>query len=167
LLIGFDPESDVATVHWIDTWHMGHKVMACSGRMTDNGSVDVRGTYAAPPGPDWGWRITIDVVPRTRIDVLMFNINPADGAEQLAVRGAFAAAPASTVCELEHPTELEWERFLTALKEQDLEALESFPRFSAWLRVRIGTGRHDELCAALDELDFSRAREIARGAGPV
>jgi hypothetical protein len=90
LLVGFDPESNIASVHWIDTWHMGHKVMACSGRMTDHGGVDVRGSYAAPPGPDWGWRITIDAVPKTRIDIMMFNVNPADGGEQLAVRGTFA-----------------------------------------------------------------------------
>jgi hypothetical protein len=90
LLVGFDPDSSVATVHWIDTWHMGHKVMACSGRLTDAGGVDVRGAYAAPPGPDWGWRITIDAVPKMRIDIVMFNVNPADGGEQLAVRGTFA-----------------------------------------------------------------------------
>ena len=91
LLLGFDPESEVATIHWIDTWHMGHKVMACSGRLADNGGgIDARGTYAAPPGPDWGWRIAIDAVPKTRIDIHMFNINPADGAEQVAVRGTFA-----------------------------------------------------------------------------
>jgi hypothetical protein len=91
LLIGFDPDSNVASVHWIDTWHMGHRVMACSGRVTDAGGVDARGSYAAPPGPDWGWRITIEAVPKTRIDLVMFNINPAaaGGAEQLAVRATY------------------------------------------------------------------------------
>jgi HPt (histidine-containing phosphotransfer) domain-containing protein len=81
-----------------------------------------------------------------------------------AVRGASAAAPTATGMEPEPPTAMEWDRFLSALTEQDLDALESFPRFSAWLRARIGAGRHDELRAALDELDFARARDIARGA---
>jgi hypothetical protein len=95
LLVGFDPESNIASIHWIDTWHMGHKVMACSGRMTDTGGVDARGGYAAPPGADWGWRVTIDAVPGSRIEIVMFNIDPAGGggdaaAEQLAVRATYA-----------------------------------------------------------------------------
>lgn len=81
-----------------------------------------------------------------------------------AVRGAPAAAPAATGRESAPPTALEWDRFLKALAEHDFDALESFPRFSAWLCARIGTERHDELRAALDELDFARARDIARGA---
>jgi CheY-like chemotaxis protein/HPt (histidine-containing phosphotransfer) domain-containing protein len=81
-----------------------------------------------------------------------------------AVRGAPAAAPAAAGRKPEPPTAVEWDRFLAALTEQDLDALESFPRFSAWLCARIGTGRHDELRAALDALDFARARDIARGA---
>ena len=53
LLVGFDPTAGIVTAHWIDSWHMGSAAMACSG-MADGETITVRGTYAAPPGPDWG-----------------------------------------------------------------------------------------------------------------
>ena len=62
----------------------------------------------------------------------------------------------------EPPTALEWERFLAALSEQDLDALDSFPRMSAWLGDRIGAARLDELRAAVNRLEFARALELAR-----
>lgn len=81
-----------------------------------------------------------------------------------SVRAALGTALPITQREPEPPTALEWERFVVALTEQDLDALELFGRFSAWLCARIGAARHDELRAALDRLDFARAREIAREA---
>ncbi|MBA4072949.1 MAG: hypothetical protein C0497_14080 [Gemmatimonas sp.] len=41
---------------WTDSWHLAHQLMDCRGS-GDGNSVSVRGTYAAPPGPDWGWRL--------------------------------------------------------------------------------------------------------------
>jgi hypothetical protein len=38
---------------------MGEKVMACNGTTETDGWINVRGSYAMPPGPDWGWRIVI------------------------------------------------------------------------------------------------------------
>ncbi len=29
LLIGYDKESGTVTAHWIDSWHMSNKVLAC------------------------------------------------------------------------------------------------------------------------------------------
>jgi hypothetical protein len=89
LLVGFD--AGVATVHWIDAFHMGRKVLACTGVAGADGPIDVRGTYAAPPGPDWGWRITIAAQPGRALDVLMFNVSP-DGAEELAVEARHGRA---------------------------------------------------------------------------
>jgi hypothetical protein len=43
---------------WTDSWHMDHKLMVCRGDI-DATSLRLLGTYAAPPGPDWGWRIVI------------------------------------------------------------------------------------------------------------
>jgi hypothetical protein len=88
LLIGYDPDSQVATAHWIDTFHMGHKVMECRGVITKGGALDVRGSYAAPPGPDWGWRITLAPAAAGGLEISMFNIDP-EGKEELAVSATY------------------------------------------------------------------------------
>ena len=33
--------------------------MACEGAVEPDWAIAVHGSYAAPPGPDWGWRIFI------------------------------------------------------------------------------------------------------------
>ncbi len=83
LLLGHDAGRAVVTGHWIDTWHMGDKVMALEGAIMADGAISLRGSYAAPPGPDWGWRI--DLTPEAkRLTIVMYNITP-DGREDLAV----------------------------------------------------------------------------------
>lgn len=92
LLIGFDDPSQAVSAYWIDSWHMGNKAMTCGGTANEPG-VSVRGTYAAPPGPDWGWRI--DVVPEhDGLRVVMFNIYPVEdgGKEELAVTANYVRA---------------------------------------------------------------------------
>ena len=59
MLVGHDPKAGTASVHWADTFHMGRKVLACTGTLGDDGIIDVRGTYSAGAGPDWGWRIQL------------------------------------------------------------------------------------------------------------
>ena len=88
LLIGFDSGLAVVTAHWVDTWHMGERVMSCHGTSEDDGSVDVGGTYAAPPGPDWGWRIVLQPRDGSALRLLMYNITP-DGTEELAVESDY------------------------------------------------------------------------------
>ena len=56
LLIGFDKGADTVTAHWIDSFHMSNKVMACTGPRPEGRTLSVRGSYAAPPGPDWANR---------------------------------------------------------------------------------------------------------------
>jgi hypothetical protein len=74
----------LVTAHWIDTWHMGDKVMACRGTPGSNGEISVQGSYAVPPGPDWGWRTIIRPQENQSLQIIMFNIWP-DGREELAV----------------------------------------------------------------------------------
>jgi hypothetical protein len=62
---------------------MNEKYMTCEGMATD-ANVDVRGSYAAPPGPDWGWRTIIDRNNRDLFRLVMYNITP-EGEEQIAV----------------------------------------------------------------------------------
>ncbi len=91
--------------------------------------------------------------------------------EATALRDALRAAPATARPAVDEssvpPSALEWERFIAALGDQDLDALESFAHFSAWLCARIGAGRHDELRSALHSLDFARARVLAVNATPL
>ena len=83
MLFGYD-DPDAATVAWIDSFHMSSKIMFCTGAASDGGAT-LRGSYEAPPGPDWGWRITIRSVSADELQILMHNISP-EGQEDLAVQ---------------------------------------------------------------------------------
>jgi uncharacterized protein DUF1579 len=85
ILIGYEAKTDTATAHWIDTWHMGSQVMALAG--PGGPTLAVKGTYAAPPGPDWGWRIEITPSEES-LRMVMFNIWP-EGKEDLAVEAVY------------------------------------------------------------------------------
>lgn len=86
MLIGHEKKAGVVTLHWIDTWHNGEKVMACEGKAA-GGPIDVRGTYAVPNAPDWGWRIRIEPT-ASALTIRMDNVTP-EGREYLAVEGTY------------------------------------------------------------------------------
>ena len=90
LLIGHGASEGVVTGHWIDTWHMGDKLMSCAGPVDPGGPISVRGSYAAAHGPDWGWRILLTAQPH-RLTLVMRNITP-QGGEELAVEAEYARA---------------------------------------------------------------------------
>lgn len=83
LLFGYD-EENAASAAWIDSFHMSSKIMSCTGTAAD-GSAALQGSYAAPPGPDWGWRIAIRTVSANELQMVMHNISP-EGQEDLAVQ---------------------------------------------------------------------------------
>jgi hypothetical protein len=87
MLIGFEPAENSVTVHWIDTWHMSNKVLALQGASESDGSINVLGSYPAPPDPDWGWRIVIKSADHS-LNITMFNISP-QGDEQPAVKANY------------------------------------------------------------------------------
>lgn len=91
LVIGYEPEPKVATVAWMDTWHNSDRMMVCTGSLTADGGVDVRGTYPAGMGADdWAWRTVIS--PRDDAWTLtMFNVEPG-GEESLAVNAEYERA---------------------------------------------------------------------------
>jgi hypothetical protein len=92
LLIGLKQLDQVVTTVWIDSWHMGDAFMMCHGMIGATGGVDVRGSYAAPSGPDWGWRMVIE--PGDELRILMYNVTP-DGTEYLGVEAAYTRDAAS------------------------------------------------------------------------
>ena len=62
--------------------------MPCSGSAAE-AAVSVKGHYAAPPGPDWGWRITVQLESAEQFRLIMHNITP-DGEEMVAVEAVFS-----------------------------------------------------------------------------
>ena len=83
LLFGYD-EENAASAAWVDSFHMSSKILSCTGTAA-NGAAHVRGSYEAPPGPDWGWRIAIRSVSANELQIVMHNISP-EGQEDLAVQ---------------------------------------------------------------------------------
>ena len=88
LLIGYDDGQNAVTVAWADSWHMSKKIMHCVGAIEVDGTMNVVGSYEAPPGPDWGWRIAISVDGKDKLHIVMHNIAP-EGKEELAVDADF------------------------------------------------------------------------------
>lgn len=88
LMVGRERDPDVMAAIWIDSWHMSDKLMVCRGVADASGRLSVRGSYEAPSGPDWGWRI--DVTPGdTGLTIAMWNVTP-EGEESLAVEATYA-----------------------------------------------------------------------------
>jgi hypothetical protein len=87
MLIGFEPDENLVTIHWCDTWHMSNKVLVLNGAAESDGSINVRGSYPAPPDPDWGWRIVIKPGDKS-LNIAMFNISP-QGDEYPAVEANY------------------------------------------------------------------------------
>jgi uncharacterized protein DUF1579 len=88
ILFGRDRTRGVVTALWVDSFHMSDKVMTCEGA---GDSLDVRGSYAAPPGPDWGWRTVIESSDDDSFRMVMYNVPP-DGHEELAVDAVYSRA---------------------------------------------------------------------------
>ena len=90
MIVSYQSKTDVATVYWLDTWHTSDSVMVCTGTAGDDGVVSVVGSFPAPPGPDWGWRIVVEPVGRESLRVVMHAISP-EGEESLAVEATYEA----------------------------------------------------------------------------
>lgn len=88
LLLARDEKRDIATTAWVDSWHMTDKILSCAGSLDDSGVIDVRGSYEAPHGPNWGWRIVISAPAADSLEMVMYNITPL-GEEDLAVRATY------------------------------------------------------------------------------
>ena len=92
LLLG--QEQQKVTAAWIDSWHMQDVMMLCEGVAEPDSTVWVQGSYAAPPGPDWGWRLSIQPMPNDQFRFVMYNISP-DGEEMLAVEVVYSRQDSS------------------------------------------------------------------------
>jgi hypothetical protein len=86
-LIGFDPKSSEATIHWIDTWHNGRRVMPLTAAFDSSGALIANGQFPVAGGPDWGWRIEIRAE-SDQLKIDMFCLDP-NGKEQGYVWSSF------------------------------------------------------------------------------
>ena len=64
------------------------ELVCCQGGVDPTGVVAVKGSYAAPPGPDWGWEIIIEPDARGGFALSMYNIPPG-GEPELAVEAKY------------------------------------------------------------------------------
>jgi hypothetical protein len=87
MLIKHDVKGSTIKAVWIDSYHMSGDFMVSTGVADDPQMISVLGSYAAPPGPDWGWRTVIAEV-NNGVEFSMFNITP-DGEESIAVRASY------------------------------------------------------------------------------
>ncbi len=81
---------------WRDSFHSGGTFMISDGTAEGPDAVQVLTHYAAPPGPDWGWRTHLRADGTDRFEIAMTNISP-DGEEDLAVRMEYWRRDASGV----------------------------------------------------------------------
>jgi hypothetical protein len=88
LLLGVEPHPEAVQAIWIDSWHMQDKYLHCLETIGDQGDISLNGSYSAPPGPDWGWKI--EIIPRLpdEFQLRMYNISPG-GMSQLAVHAEY------------------------------------------------------------------------------
>ena len=86
LIVGYE-EADAASAAWVDSFHMSARIMFCTGSVAE-GAATLTGSYAAPPGPDWGWRIALKLVAADELQIVMHNIWP-EGKEDLAVQADY------------------------------------------------------------------------------
>lgn len=88
LLISQSEKPNGVRVAWVDSWHVKDQMMVCEGFELPDCGISAVGTYPAPNGPDWGWRIVVVPQDKDMLDVIMYNITP-EGEEHLAVEARY------------------------------------------------------------------------------
>ena len=76
LVVRNAPEVGAEDMIWVDSFHTGGQFMRLRGEADDAGRVAALGSYPAPEGPDWGWRIALGSDGSDELHLLMYNIAP-------------------------------------------------------------------------------------------
>ena len=76
-------QGDMSPSAWLDSWHTPDGIMACQSHI-DGSQILLQGSYPAPSGPDWGWKILVETPTRKSLKIQMTNVSPS-GEEYLAV----------------------------------------------------------------------------------
>jgi hypothetical protein len=88
LLVGYNKSRDVGMAVWLDSWHTSEQFMHFEGSLDENVGFNLEGSYCVASGPDWGWRITLQIDENGSLQLTMYNISP-DGDELWAVKGEY------------------------------------------------------------------------------
>ena len=91
MLVRLASTDSTADIVWTDSWHMQNEFLVLRAEPDSESLVSARGSYAAPPGPDWGWRIALRSDGPESFTLLMFNATP-DGQEAPAVEAMYTRA---------------------------------------------------------------------------
>jgi hypothetical protein len=89
LVVRNAPEVGAEDMVWVDSFHTGGQFMRLRGEADADGRVAALGSYPAPEGPDWGWRIVLGSYGTDDLHLLMYNITP-DGSVYPAVETRLA-----------------------------------------------------------------------------
>lgn len=77
---GYDLTAQRWETAWVDSAHNGTRIMLSVGESGgDAGKPMVLGSYQAPPGPDWGWRTTLELRGPDQLVITHYNIAPNEG----------------------------------------------------------------------------------------
>jgi hypothetical protein len=88
LLLG--SEQDAVEMVFVDSWHMGDKMMVLRGQAAAEGATSVLGSYSVGDSPEWGWRIVVEPGDDSW-RLLMYNVLPT-GEEFLGVEAEYTRA---------------------------------------------------------------------------
>ncbi|MBN1878780.1 DUF1579 family protein [bacterium] len=83
LMLNPDYGKGAVQAAWIDSFHMATGIMILKGEFTEHDTIDLIGSYPAPPGPDWRWRMIISASDN-KLTLINYNVSPG-GDEHLAI----------------------------------------------------------------------------------
>jgi hypothetical protein len=87
MLLGKEGKTTEVNVSWVDSFHMSGKPLNSVGSI-DGDRIEVLGSYAAPPGPDWGWRTVLTTDGASSFEIVMYNVEP-DAEPTVAYRNRY------------------------------------------------------------------------------
>lgn len=83
LLLGYEPDLDLYTAVWVDSFHMAPGIMVSTGQRKDSGQISVKGSYRA--GEErWEWRTVFRPIDDEHLTIEAYNISP-QGREDRAI----------------------------------------------------------------------------------
>jgi hypothetical protein len=88
MLVGHENEGNADTAYWVDTFHTPDKAMLFRGDAGEGDAITVKASWAAPPGPDWGWDIVLTPQPGAALSMVMHIYTP-EGEMAPAVEAAY------------------------------------------------------------------------------